>query len=185
VDQTFQISRDSPALFITAVAAHRLPIFRTDPIKVATCNALDEARKSCPLLIFAYVIMPDHLHLMTNKVESEARILRFIKGITARCVLGYLKEYQCNSSLEKLRVQQGSKNHEYSLWQTEKNVFSVFSESKFMEKVRYIHENPVRAGLVERAIDYRWSSARIWQGCALEDEPLTVDKDQIRWRQAR
>jgi hypothetical protein len=40
----------------------------------------------------------------------------------------------------------------------------------------------VKAGLVERAEDYRWSSARIWHGCPLEDEPLLVDKDLICWR---
>jgi hypothetical protein len=51
-----------------------------------------------------------------------------------------------------------------------------------MEKVNYIHQNPVRAGFVERATDYRWSSARTWQGCPLEDEPLRVDKDLISWR---
>ncbi len=52
----------------------------------------------------------------------------------------------------------------------------------FMQKVNYIHLNLVRAGLVERAIDYRWSSARIWQGCATDDEPLRVDIDRIAWR---
>jgi hypothetical protein len=54
-----------------------------------------------------------------------------------------------------------------------------------MEKLNYIHLNPVRAGLSERATDYRWSSARIWQGCELEDEPLAVDKEVIRWRRSR
>jgi hypothetical protein len=41
-----------------------------------------------------------------------------------------------------------------------------------MQKVNYIHNNPVRAGMVERAIDYRCSSARIWQRCPLDDEPV-------------
>jgi len=63
-------------------------------------------------------------------------------------------------------------------------VFSIFSEAMFMQKVNYIHLNPVRAGLVEKATDYRWSSARIWQGCPLEDEPLKVNMDKIRWRRA-
>jgi putative transposase len=54
----------------------------------------------------------------------------------------------------------------------------------FMEKLNYIHQNPVRAGLVERASDYRWSSARIWQGRQSENEPLVIDKDVIHWRQA-
>ena len=74
--------------------------------------------------------------------------------------------------------------HNYSLWQQEKNVFSIFSEAAFMQKVNYIHLNPVRAELVERAVDYRWSSARIWQKCATDYEPLSVDIDRIEWRRA-
>ncbi len=49
----FQISRDSQALFITAVAKNRLPVFRTDVIKTVTCEALDEARRSGGFLLFA------------------------------------------------------------------------------------------------------------------------------------
>jgi putative transposase len=54
-----------------------------------------------------------------------------------------------------------------------------------MQKVNYINLNPVRAGLVERAIDYRWSSARYWQRCETEDEPLKVDLDQINWHKPK
>ena len=54
-----------------------------------------------------------------------------------------------------------------------------------MEKVNYIHENPVRAGLVDRAAEYRWSSARVWQGRPVEDEPLLLNNDLIQWRHGR
>jgi hypothetical protein len=53
-----------------------------------------------------------------------------------------------------------------------------------MQEVNYIHLNPVRAELVERAIDYRWSSARIRQRIPNDDEPLMVDFDRIEWRRA-
>jgi hypothetical protein len=53
----FQISRDSPALYITVVAKDRLPVFKSDAIKLVTCQALDEARKSGGFLLFAYVLM--------------------------------------------------------------------------------------------------------------------------------
>jgi hypothetical protein len=43
---------------------------------------------------------------------------------------------------------------------------------------------PVRAGLVQRAIDYRWSSARYWSKCPTEDEPLRVDVEKIVWRKS-
>ncbi len=56
------------------------------------------------------------------------------------------------------------------------------SEATFMQKVNYIHQNPVRAGLVERAEDYLYSSARIWRKYPLENEPLKVDIDKIDWR---
>ena len=183
-DEKFQISRDSQALFITVVAAHRLPVFRKDAVKEVACKAIDEARNSGGFLLFAYVIMPDHLHVLTNEPDSSANVLRYLKGITAKRILDYLKENKYQSSLEKLRHQSWKRKHEYSLWQQEKNVLSVFSEAVFMQKVNYIHLNPVRAGLVERAVDYRWSSARIWNHCPTDDEPLSVDIDRIRWRRA-
>jgi len=61
------ISKDDPCLFITAVANNRLPVFQTDAIKLVSCKAIDEARTSCGFLLFAYVIMPDHLHLLTDR----------------------------------------------------------------------------------------------------------------------
>jgi putative transposase len=180
----FQISRDSQALYITIVAKDRLPVFQTDAIKLVTCKALDQGRKSGGFLLFAYVIMPDHLHLLTDCPKTSADVLRFVKGITGRRVIDYLKEHDYQSSLAKLRHEEWKRKHRYSLWQQEKNVFSVFSEAVFMQKVNYIHLNPVRAGLVERAIDYRWSSARIWQRIPNDDEPLMVDFDRIAWRRA-
>ena len=180
----FQISRDSQALYITIVTKDRLPVFQSDAIKIVACEALDEARKSGGFLLFAYVIMPDHLHLLTDCPKTSADVLRCVKGITARRVIDYLKEHDYQSSLAKLRHEEWKRKHSYSLWQQEKNVFSVFSEGVFMQKVNYINLNPVRAGLAERAIDYRWSSARIWQRIPNDDEPLMVDFDRIEWRRA-
>ncbi|HKO44387.1 MAG TPA: transposase [Pyrinomonadaceae bacterium] len=182
--EQFQISRDSPALFITAVTKDRLPVFRKDAVKQVVCEALNEARNSGGFLIFAYVIMLDHLHLLTSEPKSSADVLRYVKGIIGRRVIDYLKNNNHQLSLAKLQHQEWKRKHQYSVWQVEKNVFSIFSEPMFMQKVNYIHMNPVRAGLVERAVDYRWSSARIWHGCPLEDEPLRVDMDKIRWRRA-
>jgi putative transposase len=181
----FQISRDCQALYITIVTKDRLPVFQTDTIKTIACQAIDEARKSGNFLIFAYVIMLDHVHLLTNCPNTSADVLRYLKGITGRRVIDYLKEKKYDSSLAKLRHEEWKRKHDYSLWQQEKNVLSIFSESVFMQKVNYIHLNPVRAGLVERAIDYRWSSARIWQRRDAEDEPLLVDIDRIQWRRGR
>jgi len=177
----FQISRDTPALYITIVAKDRLPAFRSDSIKRVICQSLDEARTSGGFLIFAYVIMSDHLHLLTNQPGTSADVLRYLKGISARRTINYLRENNFESSLAKLRHNTWRREHKYSLWQKEKNVFSIYSETMFTQKVNYIHLNPVRAGLVDRPIDYRWSSARIWQQCPDDDEPLRVDLDCILW----
>ena len=180
----FLISQDSPALYITIVTKNRLPVFRSAHMKQILCRALGEARTSARALLFAYVIMMDHLHLLTSRPSTTSDLLRVIKGVTARRVIDYLKENGYLSSLAKLQHEVRERNFKYSLWQVEKNVFPVFSEGLFMEKVNYIHKNPVRAGLAHRAIDYRWSSARIWQGFPLADEPLLVDNDSIYWRQS-
>ncbi len=180
----FQVSRDSQALYITIVTKDRLPVFRKDCVKEIACKAIGETRTSGNFLLFAYVIMLDHMHLQTNCPKSSADVLRFLKGIMSRRIIDHLKEKGYRSSLEKLRHEQWKREHKYSLWQQEKNVFSVFSEGMFMQKVNYIHMNPVRAGLLERATDYRWSSARIWQRQEFNDEPLRVDLDRIQWRRA-
>ena len=182
MNQRFQISRDTQALYITAVTKDRLPVFRTDALKIVVCNALDEARNNGGFLLFAYVIMPDHIHLLTNQPTTVSDVLRRVKGTVGHRVIEYLKENNFQTSLEKLRHEEWKRKHSYSVWQVEKNVLSVFSEAMFMQKVNYIHQNPVRGGLVEKATDYRWSSARIWQKCPLEDEPLRVDVDRIDWR---
>jgi hypothetical protein len=74
------------------------------------------------------------------------------------------------------------RGHEYSLWDHHPNVRLLTSESMFMQRVHYTHQNPVRLGLVERAEDYRYSSVRFWNRTTWEDEPLMVDIRKIRWR---
>lgn len=176
------ISRDTPCLYITAVCKDRLPVFRTAAVKEVACRALDEARRSGKFALFAYVIMPDHIHLISNGARASSDALRFIKGISAHRVIEYLKAHDYESSLAKLRHQQRDRQYKYSLWQHESNVKLLTSEAVFMQKVNYLHLNPVRAGLVERASDYRWSSARFWARCLNEEEPLRVDIDDIVWR---
>src|SRR5882724_9653739 len=178
----FVVSQDSPVLYITIVTKDRLPVFRTDQMKETLCRAIDEARNSAGFLLFAYVMMIDHMHLLTSRPSTTSDVLGVLKGLTARRVIDYLKVNNYLSSLAKLAHQERERNYKHSLWQTEKNVLPIFSEGMFMEKLNYIHLNPVRAGLSERASDYRWSSARIWQGYPLEHEPMSVDKDLIYWR---
>ena len=142
----FQVSRNSPALYLTSVTHNRLPIFRTDKLKQVVCAALDEARKSGGFLIFAYVVMLDHIHLITDNARSTSDTLRFTNGIIAKRVTDYLKQNDFESCLAKLRIQVRDREHKHSVFQHHPNAFEIYGEDKMMEKVNYIHINPVRAG---------------------------------------
>ena len=98
-----QITRNKPCYYQTSVAHDRLPIFQKDIVKQIVCNALNEARKSGEILIFAYVIMLDHTHLITDGGREISDVLRFTNGIAAKRVLDYLKQNDFGSSLRKLR----------------------------------------------------------------------------------
>lgn len=179
------ISKDSPCLSITTVARNRLQVFRQDSMKDLACRALDEARRSGGFALFAYVIMPDHLHVLTDGARKPSDTVRFVNGILSHRIISYLKAHSFTSSLEKLRTGEKAQRYKYSLVEHHSDVMLLTSEQVFMQRVNYIHQNPVRAGLVERAEDYRWSSARCWRKMTLADEPLRVDVDQIAWRKPR
>jgi putative transposase len=176
------VSRDAPCYYLTSVAKDRLPIFRSQAIKLITCAALAEARRSGKFALYAYVIMPDHVHVITDSLLSPARTLQFINGITGRRIINYLKERDHESSLRKLQHEQRPRRYRYSLWDHHPDARLLLTESMLMQRVHYTHQNPVRAGLASRPEDYRWSSVRCWNGKVLEDEPLLMDIDRIRWR---
>ena len=160
----------------------RLAVFRTDEIKRITCSALDEARKSGGFAIYAYVIMPDHLHVITDAILPPSKTLQFINGITGRRIIDHLKEQGYESSLAKLQHEIRPRRYGYSLWDHHPNARLLLSESMLMERVNYTHQNPVRGELVTLPEEYRWSSVRCWRGKVLEDEPLLMDINRIKWR---
>ena len=180
----FQVSRTTPAYYLTSVTHNRLTVFQSDKIKQVVCNALDEAGKSAGLLIFAYVIMPDHIHLITDSSRAISETLRYTNGIAAKRVIDYLKDNNYESSLAKLRIQLRDRKHKHSLFQHHPNAFEIYGEDTMMQKVNYVHLNPVRAGLVEHPDDYLFSSARLWHGKAIKNEPLLTNHKQIKWRSA-
>lgn len=182
IEKMPRVSRTRPFYYLTSVAKDRLPVFGTDKIKSLAANAFHEARKSGGFLLFAYVIMPDHAHVITDSSREDSDILRFLNGISAKRIIDHLKDGGFHSSLLKLREETKKKNYKHSLWEHHPNSFEIYGEDTLMQKVNYIHQNPVRAGLVERAEDYPFSSARIWMKRPMEIEPLWVDMDRIDWR---
>jgi len=178
----FRISRTTPAYYFTSVAHHRLAIFRTGKLKGVLCDAFKEVRKKHGILILAYVIMPDHVHLLIRSEKEMSEALRLLNGVSARRVIQYLSDNGFAESLSKLRGETRERNHKHSVWQHHSDSLEIFGEKTFWQKVDYIHQNPVRANLVENSTDYRFSSARHWAGNVLADEPLMTDHLEIDWR---
>lgn len=176
-----RISKDSPLLYLTFVTNQRLPVFRTSALAEIACSALDEARRSGGFSIYSYVIMPDHVHIVTGNERKPSDTLRFLKGISARRVIGHLKERGHVESLAKLKVTSRSGSRTHPLWQHHSNTFLITSEHVLMQKVNYIHLNPVKEGVVDLPSKFRFSSARIWEKNPKDDEPLDVDLKGILW----
>jgi len=180
----FQVSRDNPAYYLTSVTHNRLPIFQKDEIKQIAADAFDEARKSAGIMIFAYVIMTDHTHVLSDNAREMKDVLRFLNGISAKRIIDHLKEKEYESSLDKLRIQERDNRHKHSVYEHHPNAIRITGEDAFMQKGNYIHLNPVRAGFVDHPDAYLFSSARQWHRRALENEPLVTDHLKIRWRAA-
>lgn len=179
------ISADDPLYFLTSVTHRRLPVFSKQPLKQVLAAAFNEARISGGFSIFAYVIMADHYHIITDGgFRKASEVLRYLNGISARRVINFLKENNYQTSLDKLRKEEpGRKEYRYSVWEHHSNTFLITSEAMLMQKVGYIHGNPVEEGLVGTAEKYEFSSVRYWQRKALlEVEPIEVELKKLHWR---
>jgi REP element-mobilizing transposase RayT len=178
---SFRPSSDNPAFYLTSVTTQRLPVFRTDKIAKLVCDALDEARRSGGFLIFAYVVMLEHLHVVTDSRLKPKEIHRFVNGIVSRRVIDHLKSGGHESSLEKLRVNRVDETWKYSLWDHNPDTRFLWTEQMLWQRIQYTHLNPVRAGFVDHPCDWKWSSARIFLNRRIEKEPLEVDLRRISW----
>jgi putative transposase len=91
--------------------------------------------------MYGYVIMPEHVHLLMNEPQRStlAQALKSLKQGVARRLALWAEE---------------------PFWQECYYDFNVWSERKFREKLRYLHRNPVRRGLVAKPEDWPWSSFR-------------------------
>jgi putative transposase len=105
-------------------------------------------------ICLGFVIMPDHVHAMAWFPETDqlSSFMNKWKDQTSHALKDLLRTRFPNY---------WSKVHEADpIWQPRYYGFNIWSRAKVEEKLHYMHENPVRAGLVEKAVLWRWSSAR-------------------------
>lgn len=149
--------------YLTFSCYRRLPLFLNDRIKDAFVDRLALTKTSLGFRLYAWVIMPEHVHLVlqTDQPELTAEtILHSLKRHFSRKVLARWRELDA-AILPRIRDARG----QLHFWQTgggyDRN---LTSEAEWREKIEYTHNNPVRRGLVMRPEEWRWSSSRWYEG---------------------
>lgn len=125
--------------FITFSCYHRLKLLDSDAARATFERELERVRRWYGCFITGYVLMPEHVHLLISEPERGelSLVIQMLKQITSRQL----------RPLSQPRF-----------WQVRYYDFPVWTEAKRIEKLRYIHRNPVRRGLAARPEDWPWSS---------------------------
>ncbi len=125
--------------FITFSCYHRAPLLNTPQARDIFLEALERSRRWYGFYIVGYVVMPEHVHLLISEPERKtlAIALQMLKQTVSQIL-------RCKST--------------QPFWQPRYYDFNVQTEPKRLEKLRYLHRNPVTRGLVAAPEDWSWSS---------------------------
>lgn len=164
------------AHFLTFSCYQRLPLLSKRRTRIWLVQAVEKARQKHNFDLWAWVIMPEHVHLLIwpndpeNKTETSLAAIKQPVGTKA---IAHLKEHE-SPFLERLTVVNRNRTY-HRFWQAGPGYDRNLDEPKEIhEAIDYIHQNPVKRGLVDKAEDWIWSSARDWAG--LEPKFLKVDR---------
>ena len=148
-------------------------------------DSLRFCQKEKGLNIFAYVIMPSHLHLLlqTENTDGLSPIIQSFKSFTAQQILKYLKDSsQPESRREWLlnrfafNAKKQKTHSDYQVWQRDNHPVLLYSPRAIRKNLNYIHNNPIASGFVDEAAHYRFSSASNYaNGTGLLDVTLLDD----------
>ena len=174
-------SRDIPwdAHCLTFSCFRRQPFFTGQQAPGWFLECIDIARRNARFELWAWVIMPEHVHLVLCPHEGVAmrQILWHLKKPLSDRVLEHVRR-DCPGFLPRMADVQPNGRTSYRFWQRgggyDRNLRSVKDTH---EKIRYVHGNPVRRGLVLRPEDWPWSSASDWLG--LRPAPIRLDLDTL------
>lgn len=147
--------------FITFSCCRRQPLL-DNPTACSTFESeLDSARRRFRLFVIGYVVMPEHVHLLLTEpgTKTLAIAIQVLKQKTSR------------------RLKSPG---EARFWQPRYYDFNVWSEEKPSQKLRYMHRNPVRRGLVARPEDWPWSSYQHY--LTGEEGAVQIESHWTHWR---
>lgn len=149
--------------FVTITVSDWIPLFLSAGYCDILIDSLAHCRRLKGLRIHGYVIMPNHLHLIvsTESTHSLPDILRDFKRFTSRRITRTLEREgaQKRRRLLGYAATSGKGNTSYKVWQDGYHPIAIYTPGAFRQKLQYIHDNPVRKGLIRSAEQWRYSSA--------------------------
>jgi REP-associated tyrosine transposase len=152
--------------FITCSCYRRQPLLATPHSRDLLLNVLEQVRRRYSFVVVGYVIMPEHIHLLISEpqVKTPSTVMQALKLGFARRVIAEAERHRESSALtfRKTREVEHSPVRAQHVWQKRFYDFNVWTEHKRIEKLRYIHRNPVTRGLAPSPESWRWSSFRAY-----------------------
>jgi putative transposase len=149
--------------FITFSCYHRRPMFTTDSSRRLFESALERVRRNFQLRVYGYVVMPEHIHLLISEPQRikldgapfkpDVGLSGGVDGLIDPMLADALKSLKQSVSRRLIAAAE-------HFWQKRYYDFNIRNHPQFVEKLRYIHRNPVKRGLCERPEDWEWSSFR-------------------------
>ena len=150
---------------LTFSCYRRLPILTNNPWRARLSATIDEACRSVDCYLAAFVYMPEHVHLLVWGIQAKEDVSRLL-GAIERPVAAHVRAdlLRTQSRLLKRLTIQARGRTVFRYWQKgpgfDRNLFTV---QAVQASIEYIHNNPVKRGLCQKARDWHWSSARFYE----------------------
>ncbi len=140
------------------------------------CSAIEAAKARHRFHLWAYVFMPNHVHLLIYPTCSDYKIGVIMQSMKQSVSRRAIRDARELANERLLQFASGTKNHPYRFWQSgggyDRNIVSKVAVRGAID---YMHNNPVRAGLVDAAEEWEWSSFRDHEG--LGNGPIGVEPE--------
>ena len=166
--------------FITTTVIQHIQVFTEDEYSEVLIKNIKYYQEKFQFDILAYVIMPSHFHWIVEinpKKGTISDVMRDIKKHSAWDIMDLLKTRNKKDVLKIFEINaKDYKDRNRKFWMKRFDDQVIRDQRMFWTKLKYIHNNPVKAGLVERPDDYKYSSARNY---ILEDHSIIKINTQI------
>ncbi len=185
MSERYKIFDADKAYFITFTLVELVNLFDKSNYSKIIIDSIKFCQKEKGLELFGYCIMPSHVHLIVRSEKTYlSNIVRDIKKFTAGEILKALKKDQSNSGILKIfskAAQSIKRNKNFKVWQDGYHPEIITSNKFFYQKMNYMHNNPLEAGLANNVIDYPLSSARNYSGSEAVLEIIIESQQQITY----